>query len=206
MEYGKIIAVTGLPGLFELLSSKTDGAIVRSLEDQSTKFVSSRVHNFSHLESIEVFTVRDNVNLVEVFQSMEKSGEKLPDGKDNKVLKSYFEKVYGDLDFSRVYNSDLKKMVKWYQVLKENNIEIKVRDYQEEESTEGEQSAPVEEQAIGGEEEKPKAKKSAAKKKASPAEKEEETVKEDKAAKEDKSDTAEEKPAKKAAKKKKTEE
>jgi hypothetical protein len=67
MEYGKVIAVTGLPGLFELLSSKSDGAIVRSLEDKSTKFVSSRVHNFSHLESIEVFTVRENVNLVDIF-------------------------------------------------------------------------------------------------------------------------------------------
>ncbi len=56
MEYNKIVAVTGLPGLYELLTSKTDGAIVRSLDDKSTKFVASRVHNFSHLESIEVFT------------------------------------------------------------------------------------------------------------------------------------------------------
>ncbi|HEY8388372.1 MAG TPA: DUF5606 domain-containing protein, partial [Parasegetibacter sp.] len=62
MEYGKIIAVTGLPGLFELISSKSDGAIVRSLDDKSTRFVASRVHNFSHLESIEVFTTGDNVN------------------------------------------------------------------------------------------------------------------------------------------------
>ena len=42
MEYGKIIAVTGLPGLYELISSKNDGAIVRSLEDKSTKFVANR--------------------------------------------------------------------------------------------------------------------------------------------------------------------
>jgi hypothetical protein len=60
MEYSKIIAVTGLSGLFELVGSKSDGAIVRSLEDKSTKFVSSRVHSFSHLESIEVYTERDN--------------------------------------------------------------------------------------------------------------------------------------------------
>jgi hypothetical protein len=58
MEYSKIVAVTGLPGLYELLNSKTDGAIVRSLDDKSTKFVSSRIHNFSQLESIEVFTKR----------------------------------------------------------------------------------------------------------------------------------------------------
>src|SRR4030095_385220 len=103
MEYAKIVAVTGLPGLFELLSSKTDGAIVRSLEDKSTKFVSSRIHNFSHLESIEVFTVRENVNLADIFHAMEKDGVKVPDGKDNAALKKYFEKVYPDLDFERVY-------------------------------------------------------------------------------------------------------
>ena len=79
MEYSKIIAVTGLPGLQELISSKNDGAIVRSLEDNVTKFVSSRIHNFSHLESIEVYTVRDNVNLAEIFQAMEKKGLALPD-------------------------------------------------------------------------------------------------------------------------------
>src|SRR5688572_20281028 len=112
MEYSKLVAVTGLPGLYELVNSKTDGAIVRSLEDDSTKFASSRIHNFSHLESIEVYTVRDNVNLVEVFQAMEKAGGSLPDGKDNSVLKKYFEKAYPDLDFERVYASDLKKMGK----------------------------------------------------------------------------------------------
>jgi hypothetical protein len=65
MEYSKIIAITGLPGLFELISSKSDGGIVRSLDDKSTKFVSSRVHHLSHLESIEVYTTRHNVNLVD---------------------------------------------------------------------------------------------------------------------------------------------
>ena len=126
MEYSKIIAVTGMPGLYELLTSKSDGAIVRSLEDKSTKFVSSRIHNFSHLESIEVFTVRENVNLVDVFQAMEQETGKIPDGKDNAVLKKYFEKVYPDLDFERVYISDLKKMVKWFEVLKANDIQIKL--------------------------------------------------------------------------------
>ncbi|MBD0333652.1 MAG: DUF5606 domain-containing protein, partial [Chitinophagaceae bacterium] len=56
MEYNKIVAVTGLPGLYELLSSKSDGAIVRSLDDKSTKFVAARTHNLSHLESIEAYT------------------------------------------------------------------------------------------------------------------------------------------------------
>ena len=92
MEYAKIIAITGLPGLYEMLNSKGDGAIVKSLDDQSTKFVSGRVHQFTHLESIEVYTERENVNLVEVLTAMKDSSEKLPDEKDNKALEAYFKK------------------------------------------------------------------------------------------------------------------
>ena len=138
MEYSKLVAVTGLPGLYELVNSKADGAIVRSLEDNSTKFASSRVHNFSHLESIEVYTIRENVNLVEIFYAMEKAGGSLPDGKDNSVLKKYFEKAYPDLDFERVYASDLKKMVKWFDILKKKDIEIKLSEPLEEETEEEE--------------------------------------------------------------------
>jgi Domain of unknown function (DUF5606) len=138
MEYNKIVAVTGLPGLFELLSSKTDGAIVKSLEDKTTKFAASRIHNFSHLESIEVFTNKDNVNLVDVFTAMDKSKEKLPDEKDGAAVKKYFEKVYADMDFERVYSSDMKKMVKWFGILKANDIEIKLTDVPEEEPVEEE--------------------------------------------------------------------
>jgi Domain of unknown function (DUF5606) len=133
MEYSKLVAVTGLPGLYELINSKTDGAIVRSLDDKSTRFVSSRIHNFSHLESIEIYTVRDNVNLVELFNAMEKAGDKLPDDKDPSAVKKYFEKVFPDMDFERVYASDMKKMLKWFVVLKKHNVEIKLSETPEEE-------------------------------------------------------------------------
>jgi|SRR4028119_101915 hypothetical protein len=143
MEYGKIISVTGLGGLFELVGSKKDGAIVRSLEDKSTRFVASRVHNFSHLESIEVYTVRDNVNLVEVFTAMKNSDEPLPSDKDNAAVKAYFLKVYPDIDFERVYASDMKKMVKWFSVLQANNVEFKLSQAEEEESEDAEQGVEV---------------------------------------------------------------
>ena len=204
MEYNKIIAVTGLPGLYELLSSKSDGAIVRSLDDKSTRFVASRIHNFSHLESIEIYTVRENVNLVDVLKAMESSGEKLPDEKDNAALKSYFSKVYPDLDFDRVYTSDLKKMVKWFSVLKHNNIEIKLTEpapeteagaeepvvaveeaapakvKKEKKATAAAETAVAEEEATA---EKPKAKKTATKKKTDSEEKEAPAEKPKKAAK-----------------------
>jgi hypothetical protein len=146
MEYGKLVAVTGMPGLFELISSRNDGGILRSLEDNKTQFVSNRAHTFSHLESIEIFTVRDNVNLVDLFIAMDKAGGSLPDAKDNAAIKKYFEKIYPDMDFERVYPSDMKKMVKWFEVLKKNKVELKLSEPPEEE----------EEVEVEAKEEKPK--------------------------------------------------
>ncbi|MFT3748309.1 MAG: DUF5606 domain-containing protein [Agriterribacter sp.] len=216
MEYSKIISVTGLPGLYELLSSKGDGAIVRSLDDKSSRFVSSRSHNFSHLESIEIFTVRENVNLAEVFLAMKENSIPLPDAKDNAAVKKYFEAVYPDMDFERVYTSDMKKIVKWLEILTVNNIDIKVPEVVEEEEevaaapeVKEEKKTANKKEAAEEAEEKPK---KAAKKKEEPAEEKpaKETVKKKEAApkkkaaapKEEKADS-DEKPKKKAAPKKK---
>src|SRR5215203_5754620 len=136
MEYSRIVAVTGMPGLYEILSSKSDGAIVRSLDDGSTKFISSRVHNLSHLESIEIYTTGDNVSLSDILMAMKGSSEALPDTKDNKALKSYFEKTYPELDFDRVYASDMKKMVNWFSALQKHNIDFTPQEQPEEGSEE----------------------------------------------------------------------
>lgn len=128
MEYNKLVSITGLGGLFELIASKADGGIVRSLEDKTTKFVSSRQHSFSHLESIEIYTTGDNVNLVDILTAMKESKEKRPDANDAKALKAYFQKVYPTMDFERVYTSDMKKMVKWLAQLEANNVEIKLSE------------------------------------------------------------------------------
>lgn len=155
MEYSKIVSVTGLPGLFEIMSSKTDGAIVRGLEDKASRFVSSRVHNLSYLESIEVYTTGDNVNLAHVFNAMESSTTALPAEKDAKAVKAYFEQVFPELDFERVYHSDMKKMVRWFSLLKASNVAIVLSEMEEEEET------PAEEPVV---EEAPKPKKAKAKK------------------------------------------
>lgn len=166
MEYSKLVAVTGLPGLFELINSKNDGAIVRSLEDKTTRFVSGRIHNFSQLESIEVFTIAENINLADVFKAMQTSSSSLPDEKDAAAVKKYFEKVVPDMDFEKVYNSDLKKMVRWFDILKKNNIEVKLSEPEPQptESVE-EKTAEIKEDVIPEKEEKKSSKKKPASKK-----------------------------------------
>lgn len=136
MEYKKIISITGKSGLFELLTPRADGAVVKSLTDHSTKFISSRLHQFSQLDSIEVYTQTGNISLKDVFVAMKSSVAELPEANDKPAnLKSYFDKIYPGLDYDRVFNSDLKKMIKWFLLLNENNI---IFDNGDEDATEEE--------------------------------------------------------------------
>mgnify|MGYP001549159027 CR=1 FL=1 len=193
MEYREIVSVTGLGGLFQLLATKSDGAIVRNLADQSTRFISARLHNVTPLESIEVYTTGDNVRLHNVFQKMKESESsvKLVDAKtaDNNAIKSYFKSIFPEFDEERVYVSDMKKMLKWYEVLKANdllNFEVQVAEEAQMAETEAAPAPVAEPEAV--KEEKP-AKKARAKKAEAAT-----------------TENGEEKPAKKTARKKKTEE
>ena len=208
MEYREIVAVTGLTGLYQLLTTKSDGAIVRNVADKSTKFISARQHNVTPLESIEVYTTGDNVRLQHVFQKMQEHEATIPlaDAKntDTAVIKGYFKSIFPEFDEERVYVSDMKKMLKWYELLKTNDL----LKFEEEAPAEAEPVAeavseeptatePLSENIAATEtavaetaEAEAKPKKAAKKKKAEPVEPAE----------------GEEKPAKKAVKKKKTEE
>lgn len=167
MDYKDIVSVTGIGGLFHLLATKSDGAVVRNISDNSTKFISARMHNVTPLESIEVYTTTDNVRLQEVFVKMKEAEGTTPpvDAKkaSNNEIKEYFNTIFPDFDQDRVYVSDMKKMLKWYRMLKDQDLLN--FEQQEEEAAEAaqEEPEPKEEPAA---EEKPAPKKKAAKKKA----------------------------------------
>ncbi|MHB1920766.1 MAG: DUF5606 family protein [Chitinophagaceae bacterium] len=125
MKYKEIVSVSGLGGLFQLISSKSDGAIVKSLEDLNTRFISSRVHQFTPLETIEIFTSGENVKLSAILQVMGEKEKEFPlvDAKaDTQVVREYFRSIFPSLDEERVYVSDLKKMIRWFTILKKNDL------------------------------------------------------------------------------------
>lgn len=213
MDYREIVSVTGIGGLFQLMATKSDGAIVRNLADKTTKFIPARLHNVTPLESIEVYTLGENVRLHEVFEKMkENSSVSLPDAKkaDNNTIKAYFKQVFPAFDDERVYVSDMKKMLKWFDILKQNDL-LNFDFYKQQENTDTATettTAEVDEAEVV--EEKP-AKKARAKKSADEAaaaegeEKPKKTARKKKTAEEGVAE-GEEKPAKKTAKKKATEE
>ncbi len=211
MEYREIVSVTGIGGLFQLVTTKSDGAIVRNITDKSTKFISARKYNVTPLESIEIYTVSDNnVRLHEVFTKMqEEEAKNAPvDAKksSNDEIKGYFNSIFPELDSERVYVSDMKKILKWYILLKDNDLlhfenveEIPTEEEVDEAKAE---EAPKEEKAPAKKATKKKAaKKAAATDEEKPAKK---TATKKKAAK--KSTASADKPAAKKTAKKKTEE
>ncbi|MGE7773444.1 DUF5606 domain-containing protein [Chitinophaga sp. NPDC101104] len=120
------------------------------------------------MESIEVFTTGDNVNLSAVFKAMQEKAASFPlvDAKaDNNTIKGYFKSVFPEFDEDRVYVSDMKKMVKWFSILEKNDL-LKFDEAAEETAEVAE--APAAE-AAPAEEAKPK-KKAPAKKAAAETE------------------------------------
>lgn len=189
MEYREIVAVTGIGGLFQLLTTKSDGAIVRNLTDKTTKFIPARVHNVTPIESIEIYTIEENVRLHEVLQAIKDNEATSPivDVKkaDNTAIKNYFKQVFPSLDEDRVYVSDMKKIIKWYQLLKANdllNFETSLPDAAPESSTVKEdvaideapaKKAKVKKDVVASEDAEKPAKKAKAKKAAADIETEE---------------------------------
>lgn len=207
MEYRQIVAVTGLPGLYQLVSTKNDGALVRSLADKSIKFVSSRVHQLTPLESIEIYTYSENVRLHEVLEQIKSNDapvKELLSGKkaSNNELKKYFATVLPEFDQERVYVSDIKKVLKWYELLKANDL-LNFDIYKQSAENIGDIELAPEAAAEVEEAPKKAAKKTAAKKEEAEGEEKPAKKAAKKSAKKEEAE-GEEKPAKKAAAKKAT--
>lgn len=123
MDLSNILSITGKGGLFKLISRTPNSFIVESLED------AHRFPAFSHdgvatLDNIAIFTEEAEVSLQSVFQAMFKkeNGAKVNIPKDNNALKSYFAEVLPEYDRERVYVSNIKKVLAWYNLLVEHNL------------------------------------------------------------------------------------
>jgi hypothetical protein len=125
MRFRDITSITGMGGLFKMESHKPSGLIVTSLTEGWTKFVSNREHLFSPLDNISIYTANDTVELLDVLLKAyeQKTSNPTVDAKsDNATLSAYFEKVLPEYDREKVHISDIKKFIKWFQILDEKGI------------------------------------------------------------------------------------
>jgi hypothetical protein len=119
MTIDKIIAVGGKPGLFEIISGGKKNIIVQSLLD-GKRFPISTMSNISSLDSIAIFTYTEEVPLTDVLYSIykkEDGKEAISHKESAQVLMTYFTEVLPDYDTDRVYTSNIKKVIQWYNIL-----------------------------------------------------------------------------------------
>ena len=125
MALDKILSIGGKPGLYKLLTQTRTGFVGESLLDGKRISVGMR-NNVSVLSEIAIYTLEEEVPLREVFQKIkEKEGGKKTSisHKAEKIqLEEYFFEVLPNYDEDRVYASDIKKIVQWYNLLLENGI------------------------------------------------------------------------------------
>ena len=124
MSLEKVLSISGKPGLYKLKTQTRTGFLAESLLDGKTINVSGR-HNVSLLSEIAVYTLTEEVPLREVFKkiSEKENGKETIDHKASKEeLEEFFFGVMPDYDEDRVYASDIKKIVQWYNMLIKNGI------------------------------------------------------------------------------------
>ena len=119
MKLEKVIAITGKPGLYQIISQSKSGVIVESLADKK-RFPVNSFHNISTLNDIAIYTYEEEIPLKAVFYSIfeKEDGKQSIDPKSAKnELLSYFSEVLPDYDAERVYASNIKKVLAWYNSL-----------------------------------------------------------------------------------------
>ncbi len=122
-----ILAISGEPGLFKFIAQGKNAIIVEHLETgkRSSAFSSAKV---SSLEDISVFTENEDLSLGKVFDKIfekESGGPAIDSKSEAEKLKKYFEEIVPDYSKERVYLSDIKKIILWYNLLHKKELLIK---------------------------------------------------------------------------------
>jgi hypothetical protein len=132
MNLDKIVAITGMSGIFKLKGQNKSGLVVEDLQTRKQSFVPTRGHNLSPLDTIGMYTNNNDTKaLKEVFSAMrdQLATNPPPDTKAaTEVLTTYFETVMPDFDRERVRPNDIKKAIKWFAILHQAGLTADVAD------------------------------------------------------------------------------
>lgn len=121
MNLRGIVAVSGRPGLFKLVGQNKAGYVLESLDAQKLKIVANiSTTKLASLEDITIYGEDEELKLVDVLANIDAAKDTAPDTKaDANALKSFFLKVAPGHDQEKVYASDMKKILSWYNLLKD---------------------------------------------------------------------------------------
>lgn len=124
MNVDKILVIAGKPGLFELKIQTRSGFLAESLLD-GKKITVGMTSNVSLLTEISMYTYSEEKPLVEIMRAIaikENEGPAISHKEDNAKLVAYFKEILPDYDEDRVYASDIKKLLNWYNILQAKGL------------------------------------------------------------------------------------
>lgn len=124
MGLEKILSISGKPGLFELKTQTRSGFLAESLLDGKIIAVSAN-QNVSLLSEIAIYTLNEEVPLRQIMQKIkdkENGGKAISHKEDKLKLEEYFFEILPDYDEDKVYASDIKKIIQWYNLLQEKDL------------------------------------------------------------------------------------
>lgn len=124
MNVEKILAISGKPGLYELKLQTRSGFVAESLLDGKKITVGMR-SNVSLLSEISMYTYSEEKPLADIMRAIavkENEGQAISHKEDNTKLIAYFASVVPDYDQERVYASDIKKVINWYNILQAKGL------------------------------------------------------------------------------------
>lgn len=148
MDLSKILSISGKSGLFQVVSQLKNAVLVESLLDKK-RFPAFAHEKISSLEEIAVFTATEDKPLKDILKSIfdKLEGKPALDAKsDNKLIQAFFLEVVPDYDSERVYISDIRKIITWYNLLLEHQLldfTEKEEEKSEEKKEETAEDAPV---------------------------------------------------------------
>lgn len=123
MEFEKILSISGLGGLHILKSYNNNGVFVTEIGNEKVRFITNISNRIVSLENISIYTYDDSVELIEIFRKIDAQADGMPKANDPADdLKDFFRSILANYDEERVYVSDIKKVIKWYQTLKEADL------------------------------------------------------------------------------------
>lgn len=145
MELATILSISGKPGLYKIISQSKGGVVVSSLLD-GKKISIGQTQRVSTLSDISIYTEEGDEPLENIFKKFHErsnGGALEVDMNDNAELRNFFLEILPDHDESRVYASDIKKMVKWFNLLHKNDL-ISFDEATEEEEAAAEETTNAE--------------------------------------------------------------
>lgn len=121
MNLRALVSVTGKPGLFKLIGQNKGGFILESLDEKKVKsIVNLSTTKMATLEDITIYGEEEEIRLLDILSAIKEKGVNTPDTKaDGQSLREFFREVAPGHDESRVYSSDIKKIISWYEIIKE---------------------------------------------------------------------------------------